>query len=227
MPYVDSIPSNASTQLKGKSADISGQRFGMLVALNIIGKTHNQCAIWKCACDCGNDYAVDVSKLRRGRSKSCGCNKGKSISERNKRHGLTRSKIHEAWCSMRYRCENPADPGYDNYGGRGITVCERWQVFENFLSDMGFPSAGQSIDRIDNSGNYEPSNCRWASAREQANNRRSNVYVTFQGETHTLSEWRRILGIKKATVNKRRQLGWTIEQALGLVINPNARKPRS
>jgi hypothetical protein len=103
---------------------------------------------------------------------------------------------HDAWRGMLARCRNPRHPSYKNYGGRGITACERWNSFENFLDDMGKrPSPKHSLDRIDNNGNYEPGNCRWATRREQANNTRMNRFVTFDGRTMTLAQWARETGI--------------------------------
>lgn len=130
----------------------------------------------------------------------------------NKRH----TKTYSAWHSMRDRCELPNNPQYCNYGGRGIRVCERWRKFENFLADMGeSPSLKHSIDRFpDNNGNYEPGNCRWATKKEQANNKRTNVFVTFNGETKTVSQWAEGLGWKTNTLIYRLKRGWTIERAL-------------
>jgi hypothetical protein len=116
---------------------------------------------------------------------------------------------------MRQRCENPNNDRFAAYGGRGIRVCERWQTFENFFSDMGARPAGTSIDRYpDKNGNYEPGNCRWASPREQQNNRRVNHLITWQGETLTVTEMARKLGINKGTFLARVRRGWTVERAI-------------
>lgn len=119
---------------------------------------------------------------------------------------------------MLARCFNPKTKGYEGYGGRGITVCERWRFsFENFLADMGKrPSAVHSIDRVDNNGNYEPTNCQWRTEKEQQNNKRDCRYITYQGQTKTLTEWSEHYGFKRGVIAGRLALGWTLEQAFSL-----------
>lgn len=139
------------------------------------------------------------------------------LAERNRanaRHGLTRTTVHNVWCGMRDRCLNPNNKDYSRYGGRGIAVCKRWLIFENFLEDMGHPPAGHSIDRIDNDGNYEPENCRWATGKKQSRNRRSNVLVTAFGETKTVAEWSLTCGVERKTLQYRIRAGWDHEKAV-------------
>lgn len=126
----------------------------------------------------------------------------------------TKTPTLRSWDGMLQRCTNQRDPRYKDYGGRGITVCERWLKFENFLADMGERPAETSIDRVDNSGNYTPDNCRWATRVQQQNNMRRNHLVTFEGETHTVAEWVRIKAIKHATLWARLKRGWSIRRAL-------------
>jgi len=122
---------------------------------------------------------------------------------------------------MRMRCTRPKTTGYKNYGGRGITVCARWNVFENFLDDMGLPKSGESLDRVDPNGNYEPSNCRWATMEVQSNNRRNSLKVTFDGETMSLAQWSRKTGIPRTTLVRRYNDGCTPAEILQKEHRPN------
>ena len=134
-----------------------------------------------------------------------------------KTHGLSNSLTYKSWTKMRERCNYPKSNRYASHGARGIKVCKRWEKFENFYENMGErPSKDHSIDRVDNNGNYEPENCRWATQKEQANNRRSNRWVTIDGVTKTYTEWCEERGIKRNTVTSRLSYGWTIERALGI-----------
>lgn len=146
----------------------AGQRFKRLVVERREGtNTHGE-AMWLCRCDCGKTTSASTHNLRRGSSKSCGCLR--------KPHGLADSSTWKTWKAMRQRCSNPRSREFVRYGARGIKVCERWQSFANFLADMGErPSETHSLDRIDNDGNYEPGNCRWATVKEQSENKRPTL----------------------------------------------------
>jgi hypothetical protein len=148
--------------------DITGQVFGRLTAIEVAG-TKNGRAVWRCVCACGRSHIASGANLRSGRQQGCGCLRG-----RNSTHGMTYSPEFSVWLAMRKRCGNPNNASWRHYGARGITICERWQdSFEAFHADMGSrPSAKHSLDRIDNDGNYEPGNCRWATPSEQQSNRR-------------------------------------------------------
>jgi len=142
----------------------------------------------------------------------------------NLTHGHARhfrhTKAYSSWHQMKARCQNSNNPGFAEYGGRGITVCERWQTFENFYADMGEPPPGCTLDRYpDMNGNYEPSNCRWATVKEQNNNTRGNKRLTFRGETKTLAEWADRLGIKSNTILYRLRRGVSVEDALSAQVN--------
>ena len=160
-----------------KTIDLTGQRFGRLTVLHRDGSTSCRHAAWKCQCDCGEVRTICGKHLRSGNTKSCGCLNRELLSEGlATTHGMTRhgreAGVYGSWRSMRERCQNSNATHYAYYGGRGVTVCERWESFENFLADMGPRPEGLSLDRINNEGNYEPGNCRWATRKQQAHNRR-------------------------------------------------------
>lgn len=163
--------------------DLTGQKFGRLTVVRFAGRSRHRLSLWECSCECGKTTTVTSGNLRQGISKSCGC--GREVS--HLKHGYARAKgpkrtEYEIWGSMIKRCENPNHVAYKNYGGRGISVCERWRYgeagktgFECFLEDMGTrPSPDLTVDRENNDGNYEPGNCRWATWSQQVRNRRNH-----------------------------------------------------
>lgn len=185
---------------------ITNKRFGRWLVIGFVGVTKKNSAQWICLCDCGNYGVVTTGHISSGHSKSCGC--------LSRTHGMRHTAEYKAWVSMMSRCKDKKSPRYFDWGGRGISVCARWEKFENFFSDMGVkPSKNHSLDRIDNEKNYSPENCRWATPKEQSNNRRDNVSVTWQGETHTVAEWARLLKVEYVTLQKRLSGGWTVEKA--------------
>lgn len=155
--------------------EIIGETFGRWRVLEYLGSSKYQCE-----CECGKQSIIHSQCLRRGTSQSCGCFKLEKLALR-KTHGYSKTKTYAAWFSLKNRCLNPRYIAWKNYGGRGITVCERWLAYENFLADMGEAPEGLSLDRIDNNGDYEPGNCRWATQTEQVNNRRNNRFVMLNG----------------------------------------------
>jgi hypothetical protein len=190
---------------------LTGQRFGRLTVVGYVGN-NNANSQWLCKCDCGKSTTLATSALLRKDKpqKSCGCGMVQ------RKHGMSGTPEHHAWRSMYQRCNNPNNPQYSLYGGRGISVCPRWrESFENFLADMGpRPGDNYSVDRIDNNKGYSPDNCRWANDLEQSNNTRHNRRITYNGKTHTLTEWSRITGISKSGLRWRLANGWAIADAL-------------
>jgi hypothetical protein len=184
-----------------RALDLTGQRFRKLVAIAPHGRRGKR-VLWLCRCDCGNEKAIPVLTLRNGNSTSCGCQQvalGKNL-----RHGMSKTSEHKIWTGIHERCTNPNSKFFSHYGGRGIRRCERWDAFENFYVDMGpRPSRLHTIERIDNNGNYQPGNCRWALAMEQQGNTRKNVCFTIGGETAHLSEWARRFDIDPDLVSQR------------------------
>lgn len=132
------------------------------------------------------------------------------------RHGMSKTKVHRAWRAMLNRCQNPRGEDFENYMGRGIKVCDRWKIFENFLADVGEPpSPAHSLDRFpNNNGNYEPGNVRWATRKEQNNNKRDNQFITWNGETHSRKEWARIVGISYRALISRLSRNWPMDRML-------------
>jgi hypothetical protein len=196
-------------------ANLSGQKFHRLLVIRYLG-SYNEQPYWLCRCDCGNQSAVVGSKLKSGSTKSCGCYINEIRGPAHTTHGQTGSLLHRRWADMLTRCRNPKFKHFHNYGGRGISVCERWHTFENFFADMGEPPTRlHQIDRKNNNGNYEPDNCHWVTRTAQARNTRKNVFLTANGETHCVSEWAEILGLRPTMINKRRYRGWTDDECLG------------
>ncbi len=211
--------------------DLTGKRFGRLTVIGRgpdqpRGRTHR--VQWHCRCDCGNECVCASTNLVQGKSRSCGCLQIDTITT----HNRTGTPEHRTWIAMKSRCYTKSNIGYPYYGGRGITVCDRWlHSFENFLSDMGErPGPEYSLDRINPNGNYRPDNCRWATRETQDNNRRANRFLTWNGKTQTIAQWAKETGISKGTILNRLNWGWPIEDALSWPsergrVNPHSVKP--
>ena len=173
-----------------------GRTFGRLTVRSEGPKVYGALG-WVCQCACGQTVVAHGGHLRRGVIKSCGCLKREALEYGQKlcTHGMSKTPTYKTWQSMHQRCGNPESDQYPIYGGRGITVCPQWATFEQFLSDMGTRPRGTTIDRIDPDGGYRPGNCKWASAREQANNRRDSVRVECLGVRFTIAEFAALVGL--------------------------------
>lgn len=200
----------------GRIIDLTSKTYGRLVVLGLspIKKGNNRS--WVCQCECGNRTIVLRGDLTSGKTSSCGCYLSEQTSKRNSiyktTHGQSGDRLHGIWINMKQRCTNLNDDAYQNYGARGIEVCQEWE--ESYISfrDWAHSNGYQddlSIDRIDNNGNYEPSNCHWSTPTQQNNNKRNNVLIEYQNKKQTIPEWSRITGINKSTLYSRHARGVT------------------
>lgn len=205
-----------SSKLHPNAKDISGFRFGRLIVMEVSHSyrpnRHSATKLyWHCICDCGTRCVVHGASLRRGETQSCGCYMRDRCIETSTTHGLSYSTEFDIWNMMIQRCHNPRNQAFHNYGGRGISVCQDWRdSFEAFYSHVGPRPKGHSIDRIDNDGNYEPGNVRWATRSQQSQNRRKTVHVIYNGENVTLQELADRLGVQRTTMYARYRTGVNI-----------------
>jgi hypothetical protein len=199
------------------ASKIEGQRFSRLTVIKRVWPNQRGNTRWLCACDCGNETTVTQVNLRRGDIRSCGCLLKEVVKTASRTHGWSHTPVYETWIRMHKRCYKTSCKDYHRYGGRGIEVCQRWHEFENFLADMGDrPSAKHSIERLDNDGNYDPSNCCWATRKEQGRNTCRVRKVLVGDQRVPISQACEILGITPGTVYQRIHRGATPEEALGL-----------
>jgi hypothetical protein len=192
--------------------DLTGKTFGLLTVIEACGSTNAGKRLWRCSCSCGGETVVVGSHLSSGNTSSCGCGRQRFKPS----HGGAYKPEYRVWHLMKQRCRNQNQTSYGAYGGRGITVCERWaQSFEAFLEDMGpRPSPQHQLDRIDNDRGYEPGNCRWATRLQNMRNQRKTIWATLDGDKRSLPEWCERLGLNYGTVKARVQRGISPEQAL-------------
>lgn len=197
--------------------DLTGKTFGKLTVIRQVGRTKARKIIWLCQCECGNTSTVIGSDLVANKVKSCGCKKIEKLLDRVVTHGDSKTRLYRIWGAMKKRCLNPNVHEYQNYGGRGITVCKEWLEdfcsFREWALQNGYKDH-LTIDRIDVNGNYEPSNCRWATRKEQNNNRTTNHYLTFDGKTMNIASWAKEIDIKESILRQRIRDGWTTARAL-------------
>lgn len=201
---------------KTRFVDLTNKKFGKLTAIKTAGKNKARQYLWYCECECGGNSIVIGSNLIRGNTVACGCVRQTDIANRTRKHGMSKTRLFKIWAGMRKRCLNPKCKSYKNYGGRGIKIDERWDSFENFYEDVHKTySDNLSLDRFPNTnGNYSPDNFRWATSKDQNNNRRSNVIINFNNESKTLSEWAKLSGIHSTVISYRIKNGWEIKDAI-------------
>lgn len=199
----------------GKIKDMSGQKFGRLTVIKYTRTQHG--AYWLCKCDCGNTTEVRGDMLRNGRIKSCGCLQNDRREEVCTKHGQSKTKLYKNYHAMKNRCYNKHNTAYKHYGARGIVVCDEWllnyKTFYDWAMDNGYKE-GLTIDRIDVNGNYEPTNCRWVDQETQQNNKRNNIYITYNGKTQTLMQWANELNLTYACIKHRYERGWSKKEIL-------------
>lgn len=197
--------------------DLTGQKFNMLTVKSFafIRDSH---AYWNCICDCGKESVVCASRLLRGTTKSCGCLGPLLSSKRSAtKEGFSKTKLHRIYTGMKTRCCNSNSKDYPRYGGRGISICQEWLddslKFRDWALSNGYKD-DLTIDRIDVNKGYSPDNCRWVSAKKQANNRRNCLFITFEGKTMSASEWCELKGWDRHVIPARLKKGWSLEKAM-------------
>jgi hypothetical protein len=211
--------------LPGPRSSLVGLRFGRLTVQRYSHKLKQNKGwrhFWRCLCDCGELKTTDTNSLRQGLTVSCGCY-NRERPRTWQKHGYCKNdrkdpkhQLYRVWSQMLQRCNNPNDQRYEYYGGRGITVCPRWQGaqgFVNFLRDLGPRPKGTSLERKDNAGNYCPKNCKWATKQEQARNSKNAKQIEYRGKTQSVSEWAEELGFSGTVLLNRLRLGWSVARA--------------
>ena len=194
--------------------DITGERYGKLIAIRYVGRSNSKQSLWLCKCDCGNETTVRLSNIRNGHTKSCGCGEKENRNQfRNKsvrKHQESYTRLYRIWIGIKNRCNNHNDDHWPIYGKRGISVCEEWnQQYEKFREwalANGYDDS-LTIDRIDTNGNYEPGNCRWVSNADQQRNKRNNRYYTYHGKTQLIPAWAEEFGVTDSTIRSRIRRG--------------------
>jgi len=199
--------------------DLTGHKYGRLTVLEMAPRVKGKGVEWVCRCDCGKEAVVLSNSLRRGNTKSCGCLFTEMLVKRNTKHGHARrdnkTRLYGIWVRMRQRCSDSNSSDYERYGGRGIKVCDEWNDFGNF-HDWAHANGYKkhlTIERINNDGDYEPTNCKWVAPEKQARNKRNNRFIEFRGQKKTLAEWSEITGIDSSLLRYRLKR-WSVEEAL-------------
>lgn len=194
--------------------DLTGQKFGRITVISRAENRGRQ-TFWLCACSCGDEKEICAYNLTRGLTKSCGCLSAETTGNRSRTHGMSEAREYQIWLGMKARCHTETNSAFKYYGAKGVSVCADWRnSFEQFLADMGPAPEGMSIERIDVHGDYEPSNCKWATVEEQANNKTNNRNITWGGKTMTAAQWERETGLPARKILRRLRDGWPASRAL-------------
>jgi hypothetical protein len=199
--------------------NITGEKYGRLTVLNYIG-TKNGTAVWRCRCDCGNEVNAKSNALKNGKTKSCGCMHreiaARTAKKTHTKHGMIKTRLYHIWTNIKQRCRNKKQYAYKWYGERGIDICDEWfnsfEAFRDWALNSGYRD-DLTIDRIDNNGNYEPLNCRWATLKQQAENKSNNIFIELDGIKMTQTEWSRKLGKNINLISCRLSKGWDKQEA--------------
>ncbi len=204
----------------GKMVDLTGQRFGRLTVVTMVGLNNRHMCVWLCKCDCGNELRVASSNLIWGNTKSCGCLRRDAGILKSTTHGKSGTRLYKIWAGMKKRCQNVSSHAYGRYGGRGIGVCEEWQQFSVFY-DWAIKNGYRddlTLERKDNNQGYSPFNCVWSTYKCQARNIRSNRFITHNGLTLCMSEWAERSGMERTTLWARLKSGWDMERCINTPV---------
>ena len=200
-----------------KLKDLTGQKFGKLTVIKRVENSKWNETRWLCKCECGNEAIVNYGKLAYKHTTSCGCYARELFVNNVSKHNLRKTRLYNIWAGMKQRCFNKNSKAYNRYGGRGITICNEWKndfkKFYEWSMKNGYKD-NLTIDRINNDGNYEPKNCRWADNKTQSNNRNNNVILEYNNEKHNIKEWCKIMNVTESALKHRLERGWDLEKAL-------------
>ena len=224
-PCEGTVAAQAVKKHGGTFKDLTGKKFNKLTVISFHPRekddTRARITRWNCVCDCGKQKVVAGIELTSGGTKSCGCIMVENIRKANSTHGLSGGPEYKTWLKMKERCLNKNAINYERYGGRGITVCERWMSFDNFFADMGKkPTPDHSIERKKNDAGYSPENCKWETRKVQCRNRRSSRILNVNGDEKTVAEWAEITGIGRSTIEHRIKIGWPPARAISEPATP-------
>lgn len=223
------IEARSTKPTSSRFNDLEGKEFERLTVERYLGRTADAAkkSVWSCVCECGKVVPARGSDLVSGNTRSCGCLHHEQLAKRMTKHGKSGTREYRIWQAMLRRCDTSSAVNYGDYGGRGVRVCKRWRrSFKRFLADMGPCPPGGSLDRFpDNNGNYKPTNCRWATKTQQMRNTRTNVVLTYRGQSLPIVAWAELLGVPADRLYKRYQRNWATERILADYNRKGTDKP--